>query len=157
MEYRAFIKTVEIEQINLSSLHVEKNEDYASGLDNISVVMNYNERNHYVKSGKLHVWFGMGVIALSSNVTADEGGKISAKDIDPKERLFSIDAVFDLSYSLKGVDDADVFVQENEEQVEDFCKKNVPINAWPYLREIINSCTIRMGVPPLTLKAFKRV
>lgn len=157
VEYRDFVKTIEVDQINLSSLHVEKNEEFASELKDISVAMDFGEKDHYVKQGKLHVLSGLAVIALSSKIEIKEGKMLSEEEIDSKEILFKIEVVFDLSYNFKDIEDPDEFVQKNQQHVENFCEKNVPVNAWPYFREIINSSTVRMGVPPLTIQALKRV
>jgi hypothetical protein len=36
-----------------------------------------------------------------------------------------------------------------------FAQINAVYNAWPYLRELMQAMTVRMGVPPLTLPLYK--
>lgn len=157
MEYRDFVNIIEINQINLSSLLAHKNEEFTSDQKDISVAMNYEEKKHDVKCGQFHVQFGLDVIALSAKIDIKESEILSLEDIDDNEILFRIEAVFDLSYNFKDIKNTDEFVKKNKQHVDTFCKKNVPINAWPYLREIIHSITVRMGLPQLTIPAFKRV
>lgn len=40
-------------------------------------------------------------------------------------------------------------------QVESFAETNAVFNAWPYLREYVQSTTLRMGLPPLTVPLLK--
>lgn len=64
---------------------------------------------------------------------------------DEEEReLFRVDATFGI-----------VYLTRNEEVIEDqaleaFAKLNGAYNAWPYWREFLQSCTVRMGLPPVT-------
>jgi preprotein translocase subunit SecB len=39
--------------------------------------------------------------------------------------------------------------------LQEFAKVNGVYNAWPYLREIVHSTTLRMGIPPLMLPLFR--
>ena len=41
------------------------------------------------------------------------------------------------------------------EYIEFFMEKNVPINVWPYARELISSFTTRIGYPPLIISPYK--
>jgi preprotein translocase subunit SecB len=43
------------------------------------------------------------------------------------------------------------------EDVDRFARMNGVYNAWPYLRELIQSTTLRMGLSPLTLPLYKVV
>lgn len=39
--------------------------------------------------------------------------------------------------------------------IQAFVQRNVPINIWPYVRELVSSLTMRMGMPPLLLPTLK--
>lgn len=41
--------------------------------------------------------------------------------------------------------------------LDQFAQMNLPLNLWPYAREIINNQTMRMGVPPITLGVYQYV
>lgn len=51
--------------------------------------------------------------------------------------------VFSLSYSAKQA--------LTEDFMDIFIKRNVPLNTWPYFRELVQNMTQRMNVPPLVL------
>ncbi|MBN2053445.1 hypothetical protein JW905_00900 [bacterium] len=36
-----------------------------------------------------------------------------------------------------------------------FSALNIPLNAWPYLREYVQNVTQRLGIPPLTLPLYQ--
>ncbi len=42
-----------------------------------------------------------------------------------------------------------------EEEIDEFAQFNVPYTVWPYWRELVQSLTVRMGLPPLTLPLLK--
>lgn len=72
---------------------------------------------------------------------------VSVKVQETSEELIKIDASFLLFYILKEKCADDV--------LEEFIKRNVPLNAWPYGREIISSITSRMGLPALNIGLYK--
>lgn len=41
--------------------------------------------------------------------------------------------------------------------LDQFAQMNLPLNLWPYAREIINSQTMRMGISPITLGVYHYV
>ena len=68
-------------------------------------------------------------------------------DSEPKmtEEPFRIEAEFILRYSIDATDGFD------DEHVKAFGWLNGIHNAWPYWREYVQSITVRLGLPPLTL------
>ncbi len=36
-----------------------------------------------------------------------------------------------------------------------FKKRNIPVQIWPYLREFVSNCMLRMGLPPFILPVMK--
>jgi preprotein translocase subunit SecB len=42
-----------------------------------------------------------------------------------------------------------------EGKLASFAQVNAVYNAWPYLRELVQSLTVRMGMPPLTLPLYR--
>jgi preprotein translocase subunit SecB len=83
----------------------------------------------------LHILCNFGVVAFSGKST----DKI----------LMSIEATLCTSYVLKPISDF------NPADIEYFAKINPIYNAWPYWREFVQSMTIRMGFPALTIPLLK--
>lgn len=71
--------------------------------------------------------------------------EITIKDTSP----ILIQFEFRVLYKLKDIS------KYNNNYIDLFMSRNVPINVWPYAREIISSITTRMGYPPLIINAFK--
>jgi len=49
----------------------------------------------------------------------------------------------------------------SEEEISDeffdiYREISLPFNIWPFFRELVNSLTARMGIPPITLPLFKK-
>jgi hypothetical protein len=67
----------------------------------------------------------------------------------PEELLVRIEARFAVTYIISS--------QENlsEENYEAFGQRNAVYNAWPYWREFVQSTTVRMGLPALTLPVYR--
>lgn len=67
-------------------------------------------------------------------------------DDNPPDVLLLVEATFTLSYQLKSRDD----ILTDDLSV--FAKINALHNVWPYWREFVQNITMRMGIPPVTLK-----
>ncbi|TYB36684.1 MAG: hypothetical protein FXF49_00540 [Flexistipes sinusarabici] len=61
--------------------------------------------------------------------------------------MLNINAVYDVTYLLE--------TEASEEYLKYFGERNVPINVWPFFRELCYSITSRMGIPPLTLPVIR--
>ena len=69
------------------------------------------------------------------------GGRADVED----DELFKVEAAFVASYAFS--DDEPIA----PEAVDAFAKLNGVFNCWPFWREYLQSSTVRMGLPPLTL------
>ncbi len=54
-----------------------------------------------------------------------------------------------------------IVVFESEHEINDdffeiYKEISLPLNVWPFFRELVNSTTARMNIPPLTLPLLKR-
>jgi len=67
----------------------------------------------------------------------------------PRDAPFELHARFRLDYALKDVGG----IEDGDE--EHFAWTNGMLHAWPYWREIAQSTTLRMGLPPLLAGTFK--
>lgn len=60
-----------------------------------------------------------------------------------------IEAMFELTYSLQETDGI------SERDLEHFAFLNATFNAWPYWRELVQSLTVKAGLPPLVVPVFR--
>jgi hypothetical protein len=65
------------------------------------------------------------------------------------EELLRIEAVFVLRYRIPSFDGL------RSKNIEAFGKLNGLYNAWPYWREFVQSTTVRMGLPALTIPVYR--
>lgn len=61
--------------------------------------------------------------------------------------------VWQLIYSFSCGEDLEVDIELKQK----FVERNVPVNVWPYIREIVATMTAKMGFPPLVLPTLKIV
>lgn len=132
-EYFKLIEVVELERILLTDLHVTRKSDKLGACE-----------------ANLGVDFGVESISDDS-LTARGNFHLEVFHNDPENRieLFNIEICYILEYSLSEKIDLSDPIKER------FANKNVPVNCWPYARELISSLTTRMGYPALVIKAFK--
>ena len=70
-------------------------------------------------------------------------------DEDEELEMMVIEADFDIIYSLHGEND---FTQEC---LTHFADVNGPYNAWPYWRELVSSCSARVGLSSITVPVYR--
>ncbi|MEJ5360210.1 MAG: hypothetical protein WHT06_16230 [Desulfobacterales bacterium] len=68
---------------------------------------------------------------------------------DETKVLVNIEASFVIKYLFPGASNISI------KELESFCNINPLFNCWPYWREIIQSMTTRMDLPPFTLPLLK--
>ncbi|OWZ83245.1 protein-export chaperone SecB [Natranaerobius trueperi] len=137
-DYKKLIRSVDIKDLELLRLSCEnyvpfsKNVTAAIDLEITSI----NDINLNGKMLEIKPDFKLVVYKVADGKTTDE-------------KLFEIYFTYLLKYSLSEEED---FQQKT---LEHFVKKNVPLNVWPFARELVNNITMRMGFPPLVLPAYK--
>ncbi|HFE63776.1 MAG TPA: hypothetical protein ENK14_05070 [Caldithrix sp.] len=114
---------------------------------------------------------------LISNIKADlkhelltEGMKIVIKD-DAQYEMREDDFIIKNKYILTAKNQANkialkiecvfIVVFETKYEITDgffeiYKDLSLPLNVWPFFRELVNSTTARMNIPPLTLPLLKR-
>lgn len=70
-------------------------------------------------------------------------------DASPDDAFIRIEARFVIIYSLTELEGL------TEESFNAFGEGNGIYNVWPYWREFVQSTTVRMGLPPLTLPVYR--
>lgn len=150
-KYEQLIRSIELHKIELQSLECRQNRDFtAEKRNNIDIGIKTNVIETKYKGFELGVQTEFEVIAFNNHT--DEQRDID--EVNEGDTLFKIKFILYLGYELdlKTVEDV---LTEYEEEIEQFVEKNVPINAWPYVRETVSSITTRMGLPPLIIPTFK--
>lgn len=135
-EYGKFIEGLELIQVRLVRLNVESAASFPIKPSGTSVELEVAEEASYTP--------------------VDEGFEVFhrylllAKDAQqPSELLGRIEAEFGLRFkSVQPI---------SQPYFEIFRHFNLPVNTWPYWRELVQSMTARMGWPPITLPLLKRV
>jgi hypothetical protein len=77
--------------------------------------------------------------ARSEEDDDENGDEVSTHDVD-------IRLVFDLHYHLHEPSNF-----PDDEELDAFAKINSVFNAWPYWRELAQSTSVRMGIPPIVI------
>ena len=67
------------------------------------------------------------------------------------KQVISIKVLYDVVYIMK------VAMDIEDKYLQLFGDKNVPINVWPFFREICHSLTSKMSIPPLTLPVIRGI
>jgi preprotein translocase subunit SecB len=140
--YIKLIEAVELDKIFISSVNSERypNTEFK---DNIKTVVRVSQKLEFKSEDKF--------IALTNfNVNAHD-------EFDENKQLFKIDCNFLLEYRITQDLKNTIGEPELSQAIEEFIKRNVPINAWPYGREFISQMTTRMGLPPLVIGTYKYI
>ncbi len=138
--YRNFIYSIQLEEIRLTKMEVKLDE---SVLTNSSVE---STRPQFSPSFSVKV-DGVYVIASArAKVSVDVVGR----DNDDIVPLISMKLAFRLRYRIADSE----FVNPGVLRL--FKERNVPVNAWPYMREIVSNTTVRMGFPALVIPVRRR-
>jgi len=94
-------------------------------------------------------------VKRSSKYESQEGGFVATQNFvvsftapARKTPIIEISATFDLTYTSK--------TPLTDELFQVFSEINLPVNVWPYLRELTGSMTSRMDLPPFVLPLLKR-
>lgn len=147
--YARFIKDIELESVLLESVEAKRDWEKFLQPNNLNVYFEPMIGPTWkVRDQSLEVLASLVVRAVTDS--EPEG----ASESDPA--LF-IRTGFLLVYVYNGEGNLSDYVSApgNEEILKAFVDKNVPVNAWPYFREMIASLTTRMGLPPLIVPTYK--
>ncbi|MGF7399141.1 protein-export chaperone SecB [Thermoanaerobacterium thermosaccharolyticum] len=132
--YKEMIKNIELVNIYLSKLNCIRTSDHKKLLQGINVNFNHN--------------FELGELRGDN---FDCKASFNVKGIKEDLEILEINAEFIATYHLENASNID------KELIDKFVKINLPLNVWPYGRELISSMTVRMGLPPLILSTYKIV
>lgn len=132
-KYRVFISGLEIEDIRLTSAQYKRlGTPSPEECPEVKVSLTPGKTKYRQKDGNLSIT--QDILFLIEELEDEEG---------KSHKVFELKAQYVLSYSTKTKIDDDLF--------DLFKKRNIPVNLHPYVRELVQSTMVRVGLPPFTL------
>lgn len=132
-EYGKFIEGLELRELRLVSLNVEARNVMIKPADtqlNVS-----DEASYKLIDGGFEVFHHYSLLAVDAQQPSEIHGRIEAK------------------FGLRFTSTQPI----SQSYFEIFRGVNLPVNTWPYWRELVQEMVARMGWPPITLPLFKLV
>ncbi len=129
-EYRRILKGIELQNILLSEIKASVKHEFFSE----SMKINIKDDSEYEFNEDRFIVTNKYILTSKSNKQKKNALKIEA--------TFRI--IFESEYEI------------NDDFFEIYKEISLPLNIWPYFRELVSSITARMNIPPLTLPLLKR-
>jgi hypothetical protein len=131
-EYRKILTGISLEHIALKSIKADKNVLSLDGDYSINHKSSFNgfsvENNIIVIPNKHSITF------YPTN--------------NPRKKDIKIDCTYEVLIKSD--------LEFTKEFFDIYCEISFPIIIWPYIRELVQSITSRMGIPPLTIPMIRR-
>lgn len=134
--YNSFIKEIEIRNITLNSLNIHDVNENLSEEIQLSLSLKFDNSEFKIEDDFLNIYSKFFVTVENENDGTIEKG-------------FNIEFTYKLEYYIENIE------RFSEEYIHLFTTKNVPVNVWPYARELISSLTTRIGYPTLIIEPLK--
>lgn len=129
--YQELVRNIDIIGISLKELKVENLS--SSNQKDIEISVKHKSSPSYEKEGDLLKVFSVFEVSGKTN----------------NQTEFVINFILQLDYKL----DAKFSIED--QYIKFFIQNNVPVNAWPYARELVSNMTLRMGLSPLILPVMR--
>lgn len=138
--YNELIKTIQLQELNIKEL-----------------TMNSHVNVENVEGINARVGVGVEIEDFNeSNLEAVVIFDIEALDKDNEnQKVFEIGFVYLMKYSIDELDLTKYQEDEKEKTLEIFVRENIPINIWPFARELVAEMTRRMGFPPFMMGMYR--
>ena len=130
-EYQEILGGLELLNIKLIKLTSALDEEYFDQTMNIKI---NDDAKFEIKKENL--------------ITIINTYNINLKSDNKDKEALKIKIGYEISFSCKK--------EFTKEFFEVYKKISLPLNIWPFVRELINSLTSRMNIPPITLPLLKR-
>jgi preprotein translocase subunit SecB len=131
-KYREFIKTIELRDIKLIELNTHIIEEQPT-TDNVLKVDIKTTNEHKIFNNIL-------IFYVNYILTMKQSKKVVLK----------IKAIYKVDYELLKR------IEIDEKTIDSFSEMNLPLNVWPFFRELCNDITAKMRIPSLVLPLLKR-
>ena len=135
----------------MEKISPEEYRKILTGIDLKTILL--SEIKAFIKHELLSEDFKIGIKENSSYIYQENEFKVTnkyiltAKNTDKKIAL-KIEGTFILLFESEH--------EINDDFFEIYKDISLPLNVWPFFRELVNSTTARMNIPPLTLPLLKR-
>lgn len=132
--YKKFINSVKIDTISLVEMNLKEVRSFSS-TENVSVELNYSSGEFETFKNELICYPKCSVKGINEQ---KENNKV----------VFEIISKFKIVYLVEELE------QYDNKYLQAFSEMNVPVNVWPYFRELFSSMTTRMGYSALVIEPF---
>lgn len=132
--YRDLVRGININAINVHSMNISTKNSKLKESKSIDIDNKFGIDKYNIDGDKLEVYINFNIKACEKN-NEDKIG-------------FVIDFTYCIEYEKENLE------QFDEEYIKFFTQRNVPVNIWPYARELISSLTTRMGYPTLIIETL---
>ncbi len=129
-KYRQILEGIELQNILLSEIKASVKHELFTEKMKINIK---DESEYEFKDDKF--------IVINKYVLTSRNNK-------QKKNALKIEATFKIFFESEN--------EINDGFFEIYREISLPLNIWPYFRELVNSITARMNIPPLTLPLLKR-
>ena len=152
-KYNKLIKAISFEGVEITAINCTKNRDSRRDKKAIDVRVSFGIDNVVRDGTDIEISFDFELIGFFNQEQICE-----SDEIDPQNILMNISLEISMLYAIDiEEDDFNPSKLECFEDIlEEFADRNVPINAWPYVREMVSNITTRMGLPPLIMPMYKK-
>lgn len=154
-KYDKFISLIQLDDICLLQMRCRRNEKFEYKDHSLTIHLEYDVKK--IEQDGIEI-----TIPIYFRVAPFYSGKNNPNDfksVPSKDVLFQIECTIELKYIMT-LDEEELLSKDLEsfrDELEIFAGKNVPINAWPYARELISNISTKMGFPPLIIPVFKKL
>lgn len=131
--YRGLVESVELKEITIMEMSLRRSSRVPSPIE---IETDFEVETSAIRKAEL-------VARALFNLKAKSKGKVKP--------LMRIDLEYRVVYRVADLDSTAL----NEDLINEFLKRNVPINVWPYIRENVMTLTGKMGLTPLILPVLK--
>ncbi|MDU2163094.1 hypothetical protein [Intestinibacter bartlettii] len=136
-KYKELAESVDIASIDLCELLVKDiKKDMAIQSQSIEIEHKSKMTKYKLENEKLKVFIETSIQGLSEEIKEEN------------KRVFYLEFTYCIEYNVE-----DSFRFEDI-YYELFAMKNAPVNLWPYMRELIHSLSIRMGIPEIIIPPY---
>lgn len=151
-KYNKLIESITIDNIEVSALECKKNKISENNSGELAISIQTEIIETRLEGIELQVDFKVKVFTFF-----DIEEEVKVEGVKEEEKLFTINSVLSLKYVLDFENIDDLLSEDIDSVIEIFVERNVKINAWPYVREIVSNMTTRMGFPQLIIPPYKKL
>ena len=130
--------------INLREVRLRKaSVSYEGEVENSPLIdcLEINFMPSYQKTGE-----NILLVLIEFRIKAENSRSMeNSKQAPEKKAVLSVGGEFELEYSL------DFGKIKGKKGLQLFCELNAPFNVWPYIRELAQNLSARMGIGPITI------